>query len=135
MNMIDKEKAKNLSDGLPFRLEDIPIKKFYDQAQYIDQELLPKIARQRGEDSADLKFFHEVYKSLLYAIMVVDREKNIVSKLQKEMQLRRILQDRLNFAEKELTKYATVEDLYLTSAMDHIERGVIQRAKDLLNKK
>ena len=71
---IDKLKTENLATGGSFTIENIPLfKKFFDQAQYIDNELLPKIIKTRGIEHPDYIFFREVYKSLLYAVMVADR--------------------------------------------------------------
>jgi hypothetical protein len=132
---IDKLKTENLVTGGSFTIENIPIKKFFDQAQYIDNELLPKIIKTRGIEHPDYIFFREVYKSLLYAVMVADRERNLVMRLQQINQIRSIQATRLDFCEKELLKYTTMEDLYFTDGLDKIAAGVAQRAADLLNKK
>jgi hypothetical protein len=67
--------------------------------------------------------------------MVKDRENNLLNKLQQMQQTNLILSTRNAFLEKELLKYATMEDLYLTEAHTYIENGVRDRAKDLLTKK
>ena len=71
MNKVDHAKTENLATGGKFRLEEIPIRKFYDQAQYIERTLLPAIERKSGKNSADYQFFNSVYMSLLYATMIV----------------------------------------------------------------
>lgn len=135
MDKIDKLKTENLAAGGGFRLEDIPVKKFYEQAQFLENDLIPRIIKSRGEDHPDVKYFREVYRSLLFAVMVADRERNLIMKLQQINQIRLINETRLNFLERELLKYTTIEDLYYTEAADHIAAGVAQRASDLLNKK
>ena len=132
MNKIDQAKTENLSAGGKFRLEEIPIRKFYDQAQYIEKTLLPAIERKSGNTSADYKFFESVYKSLLYAVMIVDRDRSLVMKVQHANQINAFLQARADLAERELMKYTTMEELFVTDAMDHIAKGVVQRVNDLL---
>ena len=56
-------------------------------------------------------------------------------RLQQINQIRSIQATRLDFCEKELLKYTTMEDLYFTDGLDKIAAGVAQRAADLLNKK
>jgi hypothetical protein len=132
---IDTEKTKNLAAGGKFQLEDIPIRKFYDQAQYIEKTILPRVAATRGMDSADYSFFKDVYLSLLYAVLIVDRDRTLIMKIQHANQINAFLQDRADLAERELSKYTTMEDLYATGAMDHIAAGVVQRVNDLLTNK
>ena len=132
---INVEKTKNLASGGKFRLEQIPVRKFYDQAQYIEKSILPKVAETRGKDSADYQFFNDVYRSLLYAVMIVDRDRTLVLKMQQINQINQFLQERADLAERELLKYTTMEDLYATGAMDHIAAGVVQRVNDLLTNK
>lgn len=132
---IDAEKTKNLADGGKFRLEDIPVRKFYDQSQYIDNVLLPAIERRDGKESTNYKFFTDVYRSLLYAVMIMDRDRTLVLKMQQINQINQFLQERTDLAERELSKYTTMEDLYATGAMDHIAAGVVQRVNDLLTSK
>ena len=98
MNLIDKAKTETLAAGGKFRLEDIPLRKFYEQAQYIEKTLLPAIEKKSGNKSADYQFFSEVYKSLLYAVMIVDRDRNIIMKWQHASQLNSFLQQRVDLA-------------------------------------
>jgi hypothetical protein len=135
MNKVDQAKTENLAAGGKFRLEEIPIRKFYDQAQYIEKTLLPAIERKSGKQSADYQFFHSVYMSLLYATVIVDRDRSLVMKVQHANQINAFLQQRADLAEKELMKYTTMEDLFVTDALDHIARGVVQRVNDLLTNK
>jgi hypothetical protein len=132
---IDVEKTKNLAAGGKFQLSEIPVRKFYDQSQYIDNVLLPAIERRDGKESVNYKFFSDVYRSLLYAVMIMDRDRTLVLKLQQINQINQFLQERADLAERELLKYTTMEDLYATGAMDHIAAGVVQRVNDLLTNK
>lgn len=135
MNKVDEEKTKNLAAGGKFRLDEIPLRKFFEQAQYIEKTLLPAIEKKSGKKSADYQFFTEVYKSMLYAVVIMDREQTVVKQWQQNVQLAQIHKDRADMAERELLKYTTMEDLIMTGAMDSIARGVVQRVNDLLTNK
>lgn len=132
---ITEKKVENLAAGGGFRLHEIPARRFMDQAQYIENEMLPAVEKKMGKDSVQYKYFREIFDSLLYSIMVKDRENNLLNKLTQLQQQNLILTNRLAFCEQELLKYATMEDLYLTEAHFHIAAGVKQRAADLLTKK
>jgi hypothetical protein len=134
-NKIDTEKTENLAAGKKFRLDEIPLRKFFDQAQYIEKTLLPAIEKKIGNKSADYQFFKEVYRSLLYAVMLADRDRTLIMKLQHEKQYNSFLQARADLAEKELLKYTTMEDIWATDAMDKISVGIRNRVEDLLTNK
>jgi hypothetical protein len=110
----------------------IPIKKMHDQALHIFNHILPEVEKKRGKDSADYKFFREVYRSLLWAIVVVDRNDFLVRKWQNSSMMLEIFKQRSEAAERELQKYTTMEDLYLSEAMDHIAAGVKNRVDMLI---
>lgn len=135
MDKIDEQKTKNLSDGRRFRLDEIPLRKFFDQAQYLEKTLLPEIEKKRGKQSADYQFFESVRLSLLYAVMIHDRHGSILKQWQQSVQLLQLHKDRADLAERELLKYTTMEDLILSGAMDHYAKGVVQRVNDLLTNK
>jgi hypothetical protein len=95
--------------------------------QYMEKNLIPAVERKSGKASPDLAVFREVVDLLNWAVLVYDRldmqvRSNGLLRLEKQ-----ILVERLLLAERELAKYETVEDLYLTSARDHIEKGVRER--------
>ncbi len=135
MNKVDELKAKNLSEGGKFRLDEIPIRKFYDQAQYIEKTLLPAIEKKSGKHSADYTFFTDIYKSVLYAALIVDRENRVMIKMQQLQQMNMLLQARLDVAERELLKYTTMEDLIMSDGLDKIQADVRRRIENLLTNK
>jgi hypothetical protein len=135
MNKIDELKARNLSEGGKFRLDEVPLRKFYDQAQYIEKTLLPAIEKKSGKDSADYTFFKEIYKSILYAALVVDRENRFLLKMQHVNQMNALLQGRADIAERELLKYTTMEDLLMSDGLDRIAQDVRLRIENLLTNK
>lgn len=135
MNRVDEQKTKNLAAGDGFRLHEIPAKRFMDQVQYLENEILPQIEKRGGSETDQYKYFTAVVESLLYAIMVKDREYNLLNRCQQLQQINLILSARNEFLEKELQKYVTMEDLFLTEAHAHIHAGVVARAVELLTNK
>jgi hypothetical protein len=135
MNKIDQEKTNNLSAGGKFRLDEIPVRKIYDQAQQLDNVILPKIAVTRGKDSEDYKFWQGVYKSLLYAVMILDRDRTLVVKLQQANQLLGFYKGVAEQNERALLKYTTIEDVWITGAGEKIAAGIAGRVEDLLTNK
>lgn len=135
MNKVDEEKTKNLAAGGKFRLDEIPLRKFFEQAQYIEKTLLPAIDRKSGKKSADYQFFQGVYMSLLHAVMIADREHSLVKKTQHYKQLSDFYQARAEISETELLKYTTLENLYITGGLEIIAGGIVQRVNDLLTNK
>lgn len=112
--------------------ERIPIKKMYDQALYIEKELLPRIEQQRGKDHADYKFFRDVFKSLAWAMVIVDRTDWLQKKLTQSELFLSVFKERCEFQEKELAKYTTMEDLMMTDGMDHIATAVKNRIEHII---
>ena len=132
---IDQARTENLSEGKKFSLDQIPIKKFYDQAIYIEKMLLPAIEKKSGKQSADYLFFTDVYKSLLYGALIVDRVNDMALKNQRLMQLNKIYQADILMLEKSILKYTTMEDLYLTSGLDKIAADIARKVEIMLTEK
>jgi hypothetical protein len=138
LNDLQKRGAiREVSEGgnLKFAMSDIPVRKFYDQALYIEEILLPAIVKKSGIESQDYRFFRDVYKSLLYAIMIVDRGDKLLRERQRLNMFMKIYQSENELLQKELMKYTTMEDLYMTDAMDKISASVAERVENILNNK
>lgn len=139
MNDIEKKitdvKTKNLSDGTGFKFGDVPIKKFYDQAQYIEKTLLPAVERKSGDRSADYQFFAETFKCLLYGAIVIDRNDMLIRKIQHLMQQIDILQVRVDISERELLKYTTLEDIMLTESNDKLSANIARKIENSIKEK
>jgi len=127
--------VRNDREEQRLRLSEIPVQKMYEQAMYIDATLLPAVERKSGKDSADYRFFEDVYRSLLYAIIILDEHEYISRKGREERQLRKFYASQVDLLEKELTKYTTINDVFASEAIDHIAYGVAQRARELINQK
>lgn len=127
----ERARDKKISSGL----DGIPVKKMRDQALYIQNELLPGIEKKRGKDHPDYEFFYGVMESLVYAIIIADRYdtlemRNIHLRVWKTLQ-----QENLELLERELAKYQTLEDLFLTDSLNKYADAVKARAKDILKGK
>jgi hypothetical protein len=111
---------------------DIPVKKMHDQIQYIDKELLPRIEKKGGKKTADYEFFSQVRLSLIWAVILVDRHDFLNFRLVREKLGHTLCREHCELLEREITKYCTLEDLFLTTGLDHIARGVKDRVGALL---
>lgn len=128
-------KTKNLSDGAGFKFGDVPIRKFYDQAQYIEKTLLPAVERKSGDKSTDYQFFAETFKCLLYGAIVIDRNDMLMRKIQHLMQQIDILQARVDISERELLKYTTLEDIMLTESSDKLSANIARKIENSIKEK
>lgn len=91
--------------------EKIPQVKFIQQAQYIKNVLLPKIEQTRGVNSTEYQFHYSVFESLMYSIVLCDRDQSLRLMISNEKILNEFLQKRLAFYQTELQKYTTLENL------------------------
>jgi hypothetical protein len=132
-----KDMIREVSEGgnLKFAMSDIPVRKFYDQALYLEEIVLPAIAKKSGVDSQDYKFYRELYKSLLYAVMIVDRGDKLLRERQRLNMFINLYKSENETLQKELMKYTTMEDMYMTEAMDKISSSVAERVENILNNK
>lgn len=113
-------------------LEDVPVRKMYEQAQHIEQVLLPKIEQARGADHPDYIFFRSVFLSLLWAIAVLDRNEFMTRKNIELRMLGEFYRDQCTTMERELSKYQTLEELCLSDALSTYAETVARRAAELL---
>lgn len=121
--------------GIGKFLDQVPVKKFYDQALYIDKTLLPAVEKARGKESADYQFFVSVFKSLLYAVAIVDRYEFMDRKIHRQEAFIKSLQEQTVQLSKELQKYCTIEDIFLSEGIDRYIEMFTKRAADLLEGK
>jgi hypothetical protein len=113
-------------------MDDIPVKRMIDQVNYIDKELLPAIKRKSGESSADYEFFSAVIKSLLHAIVTVDRWERLELRYVNQLMQLQLCKEHLTILELELRKYHAMEDLYLRPGFNVYHDRVVKHAEDLL---
>jgi hypothetical protein len=107
----DLQPEESLSDALKRAFDAIPQKKYIEQAQYLREHMLPKIAQSRGEASSDYKFYYSVFESLMSAIKMADRDQSLRLMISSEKLLNEFLTKKILFLESELLKYTTLEQL------------------------
>jgi hypothetical protein len=115
-------------------MADIPVGKMLNQAQFIQENLLPRLKKKGGDTTPDYLFFVDVYKSLLWSILVVDRLDIVKGELSKYKTYNVLFREHIQLLEAELQKYTTMEDIYLTDALDRYAQGVKSRVEALLRK-
>jgi hypothetical protein len=128
------EEAKERSEKLAAGIRDIPVKQMYDQLQYIEKELLPAVRKKNRE--ADIKFFEGVCRSLAYGIAICDRYEYLHLRYINSRIDVAMLKDHLSMSEKELERYTTMEDLFLSDFMNKYAEKIAERVKhDILRVK
>lgn len=126
------DEAKRDSEKLAKGLRDIPVKQMYDQLQYIEKELLPAMRRKNRE--VDAQFFEGVCRSLAFAIILADRYDYLHLKYLNSRVDVALLKDQLVMSEKELERYTTMEDLFLSDFMNKYAEAIAERVKrDILH--
>jgi hypothetical protein len=107
----EQQPDESHADALKRAFDAIPQKKYIEQAQYLREHMLPKIAQSRGESSSDFKFYYSVFESLMSAIRMADRDQSLRMMISSEKLLNEFLYKKILFLESELTKYTTLEQL------------------------
>ena len=131
LSQLPPEEQQKLYKGI----RDVPAKQIFEQVQYLDQVMLPKIAEKRGVESEDYKFYKSVADSLLWAIHIIDRYEFLQTRYLTACMQSAFWQDLNVKYEKELSKYTTLEDLMFTSSLDAYNESVKQRAETLKKEK
>lgn len=108
------EDTEATADALKKAFQKIPQVRFIEQAQYLKNVLLPKIAATRGLNSTEYIFHYSVFESLMYSITLADRDQSIRLMISNEKILNEFLQKRLAFYQTELQKFTTLENLTIT---------------------
>lgn len=132
--LINPERNKKADERLAQGIKDIPVRKFMEQYQYLEKDLLPRLEKKGGKTSADYKFFEGVAKSLMWSIIVCDRYDFLYGKFLNSKLDNVVLRDRVLLVERELEKYQALEDLFFTEGLDRIADGVKNRTADLLKR-
>jgi hypothetical protein len=135
-DMVDDKEQRQEKARRAAGLSDIPVSRMIDNAMYIRDQLLPQIEKKKGgKEGSDYEFFTQVFRSLLYAVVLSDRYDFLNRELQHGKLIGVILKERVEYFERELLKYTTLEDLFHGDALDRYAQGVKNRAEDLLKGK
>jgi hypothetical protein len=126
-----KDREKKIAKGV----ERVSVAVIIEQCRYIQDHLLPGIEEKHGRDHANYKFFSGVARSLLWAICLVDRNEFVEARHYRQSLQYEILTQHCEKLERQFNKYATMEDLFLSSGLEVMAEGIAQRARDLLDKR
>jgi hypothetical protein len=121
------DRDKRATDGL----NGVPVKKIMDAIQYIDSNLLPAVKKKGGDKSADFEFFTGVRDMLVWAIIICDRYDTLEGRHVRKRIEAALYKEWVEFYEKALTKYTTLEDLMLTDSLNIYAQGVKNRVDEL----
>lgn len=114
-------------------LEIVPQHKMLEDAQYLMNDLVPRIQRSKGEDSAEYKFFRGLIDTIMWSIFIMERYENLLQKFQHTELLSEIYKGRMDLAERELLKYTTIEDLTRSNAIKDFQEAIMKRSEDWVN--
>lgn len=124
----ERESIKKTAQGM----EDLGVKQMIDQAQFIKENLLPRVKKKQGEDSADYIFFKSVFDSLLRAVLLSDRFDTVQGQLLRAKIYNILSRDHIQLLEAELQKYTTLEDIFLSDSLNRYAKSVKTRVDALL---
>lgn len=131
---LDK-KDRDRRDKIEKAIEAVSVNKIFEQCLHLENVILPSIKKNRGEESSEYKMFCAIAKSLLWAICLVDRNEFMEGRFYNLNIKHELLLEHAARLERQIFKYATLEDLFLSSGLDVMAEGISQRARDLLNVK
>lgn len=114
-------------------LELVPQKKMLNDAQYLLNDLLPRIVQKHGDKSEEYKFFRGLVDTIMWSLFIMGRYENMLQKLQHIQLLAEIYKSRMELAERELLNYTTVEDLTLADTLKDIQASVLKRGEQWVN--
>jgi hypothetical protein len=123
------ERDKKATNGV----RDVPVRKMMDAIQYIDKNLLPAVKKKSGDKSADYEFFTEVRDMLIWAILICDRYDALEGRWVRKRIEAALYKEWNELYEKELMKYTTLEDLFLTDALNVYAKGIKNRVDEIKN--
>lgn len=112
---------------------DVPVRKMMDAIQYLDKNLMPAVKKKGGDKSADFEFFTGLRDLLIWAILITDRYDALEGRLVRKRIEAALYKEWMELYEKELTKYTTLEDLFLTDALNIYARGISNRVDEIKN--
>ena len=133
-DMLDPEIEKKKRERIAKGLSDVPVNQMIEQVLYIDENLLKRIEKKGGKESADYAFFAEVRRSLLWAIVLSDRYDSLNARYTSLKVQEMLCRENLELFARELQKFQTLEEIFLTNALDSVAQGVKNRVDGLLQR-
>jgi hypothetical protein len=134
-DLVNGETGTTMTKKIAAGVADIPVKKMIDQAQFIHENLLPRVKKKGGEQSADYQFFKSVYDSLLWGIVMADRYESLERRFGQLKVFNALTQENVALLEQELQKYITLEEFFLSDSLNQVARNIKSRVEGLLKNK
>jgi hypothetical protein len=116
-------------------MDKLPAQQMVNAIQYLERQILPSVKKRSGESSPDYKFFSEVIELLEWSALIYDRCGTLRTMHASIKIENALLLERLKLYENELNKYTTIEDIYITDSLGHIEKGILARLESKLGTK
>lgn len=101
---------------------EVPQVKYLQQAQYLQNIVLPQIEAKRGNKSDMFVFYYGVFESLMYAIKLLDRDYSLRYRFTNEKMLNDYYRKKVVFYEEQLQQYTTIEDLLMKETAQDLTR-------------
>ncbi len=128
------ENLANQSSGERKKLVDalaiVPQKKMLDDAQYLLNDLLPRIKSNKGETSHEHKFFRGLVDTIMWALFIQSRYENLLTKYQQVQFLSVMYRQKMDLAETELQKYMTTEDLIRADVLNDYRNTILSKGEE-----
>lgn len=129
------EQSNGSTEKLTDAMKNVPVSKFLEQIQYLENVLLPKIEQNRGRESADYTFYAGLVDTLMWSITILDRYERLALRHEKLKVFGEYLQERVQEAERELSLYEAANDLLLSSTMRPYLEAAAKRIQNLKEQK
>lgn len=127
-NLANSEDGRKLYSGMAA----VPENKMWHDAQYLINDLLPRIEKGKGADSAEYKFFRGLLETIVWCLNIRQWHDKLQLAYNHEKLLRGIYQEKAELYESELLKYKTVEELTRAEALEEFRKAVLTRSEDFM---
>lgn len=125
------DRNKKINEKLSAGIKDIPVSKMLEQLLYLENDLLPRLEKKGGKESADYKFFEAMGKSLVWSVILCDRYDFLYRQFISNKVMLQLATENVALFARELEKYSTLEEIFFTDAMDRYKETVISRVGGL----
>lgn len=125
------DRNKKINEKLSAGIKDIPVSKMLEQLLFLENDLLPRLEKKGGKESADYKFFEAMGKSLVWSVILCDRYDFLYRQFISNKVMLQLATENVALFARELEKYSTLEEIFFTDAMDRYKETVKSRVDGL----
>lgn len=108
-------------------LEAMPVHKVIAHAQYIQNDILPRIQTTKGLESEEYRNFKGMCDALIWCLHIHDLQDRLLYQYSNEKLLCEFYREKCIFYEQELMRYTTREDLLLGETFRATARAMVKR--------